>query len=70
MVNACDGLFFQDWSNLDVLLVKSRSTRLQDLQLLSEIREFIEFMINPGMLGIHFILCIHLKLCWFVLSKL
>ena len=39
---------FQDWSNLDVLLVKSRSTRLQDLQLLTEIQEFIQFMIHPG----------------------
>jgi DNA-dependent protein kinase catalytic subunit len=41
-------LFLHDWSNLDVLLVKSRSTRLQDLQLLSEIQEFLEFMINPA----------------------
>lgn len=40
--------FFQDWSNLDELLVKSRSTRLQDLQLLTEIQEFINFMTNPG----------------------
>ena len=42
-------VFLQDWSNLDVLLVKSRSARLQNLQLLTEIQEFIQFMNNPGM---------------------
>lgn len=31
--------------------MKSRSTRLQDLQLLTEIHEFIRFMNSPGMLA-------------------
>ena len=33
---------------MDMLLVNSRSAKLQELQLLTEIQEFIHFMTNSG----------------------
>jgi DNA-dependent protein kinase catalytic subunit len=51
-------MFLQDWSSLDMLLVNSRSAKLQELQLLTEIQEFIHFMTNSGVYTCMYILTI------------
>ena len=38
----------QDWSNLDQLLVKSRAARLQGLQSLTEMQEYLSLMASSG----------------------
>ena len=37
-------MFSQDWSSINSLLLKSRALRLQSLQKLTELHEFLDFM--------------------------
>ncbi|XP_062044500.1 DNA-dependent protein kinase catalytic subunit isoform X2 [Lepus europaeus] len=44
-------IFMQNYSSIDVLLHRSRLTKLQSVQALTEIQEFIGFMSKPGNLS-------------------